>query len=613
MHRLKPYPPVALVFFTAAVFLYAAPESCGAQNQPAIENLLPHDSALLFSVENPADVLSTTLEKTGIAPDRIEQLLNRLFRTNLFDATDNDSKPVGIDFLSDISSAHFVLENSRSRVGAFGVLIQTKQTATMTRESLKPMVRLACFAVRRFLVNNSKIGGELDSQIAKFESGYRVHRFQNWTLVTHSPILHKFVLAKIEGEEKQRTLASMRTYQTAKKNVLPDAFAHCFVSPRHLRSISILLGKEAESSHHLDQVAWGQISINTEDSEGSFSIKQLSTFARTTPATGNNRYWDFRLPIKSYPNIKIPNWDRCTGSCIIQSEWYKQYLSDIDNLKDKGPLNSYRKDPVASFLYGLSRESMSDQVLLFELPNGDKQSWYRIKPGLEEQAKNEVTTYFSGMQKNYQQAGYEAKLDLSQPNVWQLDIVETQPQLQAVTSGFDLLGSALTDAESPQDAQARSNSWSQKYATVFQNWFVIGSRDSVIATTREPVSSLAIQDRVFDCLGAFGLKKNRPHTFLISRPNAFAKSFHLLSASALDQVFAFSWRLSKKAINKVREQGIDNSKLTNPQAIGFIVKETLDQIQKRKASSTRLELRIRDNYLICQEITFPTQPATGRQ
>jgi hypothetical protein len=594
------------IFLYVILVCFSISNASWGQTEIAIENIVPHDCGLVLSVENPSALLTIASEQFQVDEAEFIRLCDRILQTNLVDATDLDGNSTSNDlnFLTDAASVHFVLENSRKQVGAFGILIEmSNQSNGITKDSLVPLVKVGSFLLRRFLVDDSKIGGELDTQIAKFESGFQILKVQNWVLITHSHSLEKYVTGKVNGEELGRPISSMRAFNVAKKEVLTNAIVKCYLSPRHLTSLSSLLRIESTGSNELDEIPWAQLSIGTEESSSSFKIKQLTAFGRTSPASGKNRYWDLYLPIEEFPDVDLGDWQRVAGSCVDQSKWNRQYLSDVNKVMGKEAAKNYADDPVSSFINGFSRESLGNLMLVAEMANGAEQSWYAVKPDMRDRARQEVSKYFTGMDANYRNAGYQTVLDDSKKDVWQLEVVDAQDE--PGSDSLDGFGSIAPKKMSRQPATVPSKSWARKYATIFGNWFVIGSRDAVIKATKDPEKNETIKETVLDCLKTFSVQEHRPHSFRVFRPKALARSMQLQVATVLNGVFGFSWRLSNKAFAKVCEQGIKDSKLTNPQAIGFFVKKILDKVEKRRGSYVRLELVLQNHYVICQEIEVP--------
>jgi hypothetical protein len=568
----------------------------GNWQDTAIDQAVPVDIAMLVSVEQPAENISEILKYLDVPIDNLVDLFRELSTTDLVDATDVNAPQGDIFNFPNVDQLNFLLTNSRESVGEFAFVLKLDGPAKPIPDAgLKIMIRLLSKAAHRSLVDRTIPGGQVDSQLAMFESGYAQSVTGNWLVISHSSSLREKLIAKLRGTSAARSLSNSRAFKIASKSKLEGAQIACFVSPRHSKSLIKLWGSVVVDS--LNTVAWVQYSGRVSNFKDSMAFDQQTVFRRFSPPGGVSKYWDFYRPIEDLPEADLGQWSRISVRNVDMDQWINQYHQDVDN----DGVGERPFDAVKAFHSGIGRRSLGGLAFLVEMENGGEQAWYRVSRDVVDKAAAEVTDYFNGMTRNYQQAGYEIELDLSNTDVWELkikDAIDTSSGTgDAAAMGSDLEGPKATTPDIP---------WAHKYATLAGDWFVIGTRQAVLASTTEngsQNSSPLLEQFQLD-LETFRLRRDAVHAFRMSRASSIASEFRSQTSKILNRLFGFSWRLSDAAYSAIEKQGMENLQLTNPQRLGYLVRRNIDKVLDSKTRYSKYELIEDQQYFCCERLLF---------
>lgn len=585
-----------------------------AQSQDAEDYLaerLPKDVSFIATLDQPSTQLEKFLRGIDLPEDSVNEMVELLLYTNPTDGTqrvreDGNHEPrnSGLELFLNANAIHFVLTESRDRIGNWVILIDRGDSkTTISVETCRLWIRVISQAWNHDkLIRQYVILPDFEEALGKWDMTVHVESKDRWVCIgSNKSTCDSLIQAANSDMPVSGNLAQDRSFQSYRKSRLNDAFFSSYFSVRDGKRLLVSLAMANESNWRqlgYDEIPWMGTWMRSVDSEGSFRIDRKTVQAATIPLSGKHQFWAFYHPLETFPPLP-EGVQSVAGKHVDLEGWHTTAKRIYPDLYGKGVYEEYEQNPLAAFSTGISRPKLGnvkfdlwiqleqkkqpESVVLYDFANGTD----------PEVIMTYLSDYYSGViaavKRNLMVADYQRSTVEGNPGWW-------TESMRRDTS-FDADGD---DGPGPEDAKNFGNgedsggkNFHGNGSILIDGWVIQGNRlaidrfvewDSPARLVDTGVQEC--EEMIRDCASHFEFD-----TFY---------GFQLQQASQLDIFAAKLQKLLYRAIpigwavrNGVFEEAKTNPEIVDsfsrPQKLRFLLESAIDNIRSRNPKRIQID------------------------
>lgn len=463
---------------------------------------LPNDIAILATLNDPGKQFDQLLRMIDFSENELQEMLDLLLFTDATDGTervpeslDSDSKSTGFALLKNARSIHFVLTNSREKIGDWVILIDRGEDATVVPAGF---CGLWLRVISQYWNHEKQIRqyvlppdfGEL---LGRWEMTVHVEENGSWLCIGSSKAITSSILQVVNSDVPVvKSLADERTFTVYRNHALNNAFCSWYFSMRNSKRLLESLGRANESNWTQvgrDEIPWKGLWMRTEESAGSFRIERRTKVAATTPLAGTHQFWKFYRPLETFPPLP-EGIQSVSGTHVDLKGWHETAKKIYPELYGEGVYEEYENNLLSAWSTGISRPKLGNikfecwiQLSGKELP--DSVLLYDIAKGTNvETIMGYLDSYYAEVIEAVKRNGYVAdykRTTVEGNPAWWTDDLKKEPAprtiaLSALKGGEEEAKDLKeTDGENPVNTQSNTANG----AVVIDGWVANGNRVAI--------------------------------------------------------------------------------------------------------------------------------------
>lgn len=580
-----------------------------AESHEDIAKKLPSDLAILATLEQPDVVIEEFLSGLGMEPERMREFSELLLLTNPTDGTQRKLK--GDDKfdpgLLSAQSFHFVVDNSREKVGDVAIIIDRGDLElTVTVEYAKLYVRLVSqIWNHNYQIRRVPVPFDLQDLLSTWESTLTVVEGEKWLIIATSDSFAKEMKNGLISAPPKSSLATNRNFGNSVAKQFDDAFLSCYMSHRDAKRILIATGyakEELWDKEALNEIPWVSTSFRLFSDDDQFQIDRKSVMASTSPLQGDRRYWEFYQPIEEFPPIP-PTVESVNAKGVKLEEWHQLAKKIYPEVYGKGVYESYESNPLLAFKTGISRPRLGNlKYEIWDHSSGTPQQviLYKVESGTpEDTVLGYLKAYYTAVQdssKNYYDMNYRLT-EVKGLTAWWTDKVDPK------SGGGGAGGEGAEDAGSEKgvdkgDLDAKKEDDPKEKvstamgAVVIDGWVVAGQEHVVDLVTDFETGSFREQPEnickkaVDAALKRFDFENT--HYFEYKTNSAVKQDFNFLN-TLLYRAMPVGWAVRNKVFDEAKKDPSVLDKFTRPQKLRFYLETSMEKLTEQKPVYLRVD------------------------
>lgn len=359
-----------------------------AQSQDAEHYLaerLPKDVAILATLNQPSTQFADFLRGIDLPDNSVREMVELLLYTNPTDGTQRvreDEKTVTRDsdfeLLLNANTIHFVLTESRDRIGDWVILIDRGDSkTTISVETCRLWIRVISQAWNHDkLIRQFVIPPDFEEALGKWDMTVHVEAKDRWVCIgSNKSTCDSLIQAANSDVPVSGSLAQDRSFQGYRKSSLNNASFSSYFSVRDGKRLLVSLAMANETNWKqlgYDEIPWMGTWIKLVDSKDNFRIDRKTVQAATIPLSGKHQFWAFYHPLETFPPLP-EGVQSVVGKHVDLEGWHKTAKRIYPDLYGKGVYEEYENHPLLAWQTGISRPKLGNVKFEFVVQRDKEQ------------------------------------------------------------------------------------------------------------------------------------------------------------------------------------------------------------------------------------------------